>query len=170
MTKFTSIVLATAAVAGVMFTSVQADCDAQVVVDECLHNSNNAFNACSPTDYDCRCLAQQAIVECYVNCPDHQDHRGAQGNQQILCGQATAEASRTATKTTATSTSTSESETETETGTKATATKDKDAHTTGDSTDSESDTSSDDGSGASFASISYSVAGMACVVAALAMH
>ncbi|RKP34856.1 hypothetical protein BJ085DRAFT_4716, partial [Dimargaris cristalligena] len=75
-------------------SAADGTCDAQVVVTECLKNSNNAFGACSATDYACRCLAQEAIAGCYINCPDHPDSLGAQGNRQIYCNQASAEESR----------------------------------------------------------------------------
>ncbi|KAJ1922913.1 hypothetical protein IWQ60_006214 [Tieghemiomyces parasiticus] len=100
---------ATIMFAAMLASSVRADgstCDAQVVVDECLRNANNAFAVCNPVDYPCRCLAQQAIAGCYVNCPGSADLLGAQGNQVIYCNQASAEASRTMTSTSTTSTAT----------------------------------------------------------------
>lgn len=39
-----------------------AECEAESIVESCLESETKKFEACSDTEYDCQCAAQEAIA------------------------------------------------------------------------------------------------------------
>ncbi|KAJ6264323.1 hypothetical protein Dda_0468 [Drechslerella dactyloides] len=114
--RFTTV-LSVAAVAGVSVAQSTAaapatpstgvvtgssSCAAQNILNVCISQAKARLSACTATDYGCQCEVQQAVVQCYNNCPNDAGLYAEKGTLSSYCVAASATIKTTPTSTAST--------------------------------------------------------------------